>query len=206
MKLHQEGLLQRMLEIPIGVDPLEYLSHSHSYVPILSPPTQHPPRPLKRQREDQNLSAIIVNDDEIDLGDLDSDAEDEFEEGDMEDDEEGDITVVVPNGTTQQSDRFASVSVDSAEEEELVNGNPRTPVEEEDDSRYALGNGEAKRTQSGQASQTAIEVDDSDDDSVVAIDPPPNARSKSSRVQQRAKKDFWAGKGKVEPDVEDDEE
>ena len=165
------------------------------------------------------MQAIIVNDDEIDLGDLDSEFSDpqagvtasrpEEDDGSENDSEDDRVVEVISDGSTpRQADRFASVSEDDYE------GTPQReasrPTHAEDgDSRYALGKGSkhpaGKKGANGKRRMPLRTGSDSDDDSVVAVDPP-SSSSQAPTSRARNRRDFWAAKGRVAVAVEDDDE
>jgi hypothetical protein len=175
-----------MLGIPTGADPFRHLPHHD--IP-LHPSSKRPADtdlPLldsgsKRRRRRPAINAIIVDDEEV------------WDDEDSESAEDGEIVEVFPNGDggVQRIDRYASVSEDEFEDEHT---DIAALEEDEDESRYALWKQDEREEEDLNGSS-------SDSGSVITIEPPgPKANGKTAA---RARREFWAAKGRREVEADD---
>lgn len=214
-KLHEEGRLQRMLGIPPKTEDVHpFLTHYAQTSGTTS--SKRPvdvPGPSgsvsKKRRSDGPMGAIMVNDDEVD--ELDSDSESDEQDmqldGESEDDgddsgeEEGEIVESFPNGTNgigsaPRRSRYMSVSEDDEVLEQFAREfDPNHEEEEETETRYGINKTKTKKSQrpnAGPRENGSGSVSDSDD-SIVALDAPPRSQTKPT-VTRQDRRAFWAAK------------
>lgn len=213
-KLHDEGRLQRMLDIPLDANPADYV------VNYRSPPrigekraagdasnnngnrdAEVGPSPSKRTRRGSPMiQAIVVDDDEVDEADM-ADSSDEYDvdeedlvNGDDQnydddgDDDENDsgIVEIFPNGVGGVG-RSANESVSPISANGHQSHQKEAEVEEED-SRYALGTPRKVangKKGNGKPAKTSESDADESEDSIVALDELPASQQSGRSTGSR---------------------